>query len=179
MKYTQIIDSPIGPLTLVSNGAALTGLYMNAHKHGPTDHADWQDGANDAVLNEASDQLDQFFKGERKQFDLPLAPFGTEFQLKCWIELSKIPFGETLSYGEMAKRVGDPAACRAVGAANGRNPISIVVPCHRVIGASGKLVGFGGGLPRKASLLGFERAVCFGESGKEYWSENPMQAQIA
>jgi methylated-DNA-[protein]-cysteine S-methyltransferase len=171
MKLTRMVGSPIGPLELVGNGNAIVGLYMNPHKHGPADGLDWHDGADDAVLAEAARQLAEFFTGKRKAFELPLEPLGTEFQKRCWAELRKIPFGETISYGEMAKRVGDPSACRAVGAANGRNPISIVVPCHRVIGATGKLVGFGGGLDRKASLLAFERAICFEEAAGEFWGE--------
>jgi methylated-DNA-[protein]-cysteine S-methyltransferase len=174
MKFSRIIASPIGPLTLVGNGAALVGLYINRHVHPPkSEH--WQNGNQDSFLKEAEQQLSSFFKGEIQNFSLPIQPHGTEFQIRCWTELSKIPYGETISYGEMARRLGNPDASRAVGAANGQNPISVIVPCHRVIGANGKLVGFGGGIPRKAALLAFERAICFGESAEEFWEANPIQ----
>jgi len=172
--YYQILESPIGPLTILSDGKGLTGLYMNAHKYGPTDTTGWEEAPEDPVVAEAARQLTEFFEGTRTEFDLPLSAHGTEFQKRCWDQLSTIPYGETWSYGEMAKRVGNPEASRAVGAANGQNPISIIVPCHRVIGANGKLVGFGGGLPRKAALLAFERAVKFGESAGEFWAANPV-----
>ncbi|HWD41798.1 MAG TPA: methylated-DNA--[protein]-cysteine S-methyltransferase, partial [Fimbriimonas sp.] len=123
------------------------------------------------ILASAADQIRSYFAGELQKFDLGLAPEGTEFQKQVWSELTRIPFGETISYGELSKRVaGDISASRAVGAANGQNPISIVVPCHRVIGSNGSLTGFGGGLQRKADLLGLERAVLFGETGAEYWA---------
>ena len=101
--------------------------------------------------------MNEFFRGDRRVFDLSLAPAGTAFQLRVWEELGHIPYGETISYGELARRIGDPKASRAVGLANGRNPISILIPCHRVIGANGKLTGYGGGVERKAALLDFER----------------------
>ena len=151
--YTRI-DTPVGPALLVSDGAALTGLYLNEP---PQIGADWREDAGAAPLPEARRQLDAYFAGERRDFDLPLAPRGTEFQRRVWGELTRIPHGETISYGELARRVGDPKAARAVGMANGRNPISIVVPCHRVVGASGKLVGYSGGLDRKAALLAGEQ----------------------
>ena len=110
-----------------------------------------------SVVAETVRQLDQYFEGERTDFDLPLDPQGSPFQQQAWLALRTIPYGETVSYGEQARRLGDPNKARAVGAANGRNPISIVVPCHRVIGTSGKLVGFGGGLDAKAWLLAHER----------------------
>jgi methylated-DNA-[protein]-cysteine S-methyltransferase len=170
----QIIDSPIGPLTVLSDGSSLIGLYMNVYRHGPSVKDDWVAGSEDPVIQVAGNQLGEFFAGTRMEFDLPLNAKGTEFQRQCWNLLSAIPYGETWSYGEMAKRLGSPEASRAVGAANGQNPISIVVPCHRVIGSNGKLVGFGGGIPRKAALLAFERAMKFGESGSDFWAENPL-----
>jgi methylated-DNA-[protein]-cysteine S-methyltransferase len=108
---------------------------------------------------EVARQLDEFFEGRRQTFDFPLAPKGTNFQKYVWAELLKIPFGETISYGELARRIGNPAACRAVGRANATNPIALIVPCHRVIGTSGKLTGYGGGLDLKEKLLAWERAV--------------------
>jgi methylated-DNA-[protein]-cysteine S-methyltransferase len=110
-------------------------------------------------LDEARRQLEAYFAGELRDFDLPLAPEGSEFQLRVWEQLRAIPYGETISYGELARRVGDPAAARAVGLANGRNPLPVIVPCHRVIGADGSLTGFGGGLERKRRLLELEAGV--------------------
>jgi methylated-DNA-[protein]-cysteine S-methyltransferase len=110
-------------------------------------------------LDEARRQLEAYFAGELREFDLPLAPEGSEFQLRVWEQLRAIPYGETISYGELARRVGDPAAARAVGLANGRNPLPVIVPCHRVIGADGALTGFGGGLERKRRLLELEAGV--------------------
>ncbi len=109
-------------------------------------------------------QIEEFFAGKRQTFDFPLAPEGTAFQKRVWAELLNIPFGETISYGEVARRIGNPAACRAVGSANGRNPIAVVVPCHRVIGGNGKLTGYGGGLELKDKLLAWERQVRYGDS---------------
>jgi methylated-DNA-[protein]-cysteine S-methyltransferase len=149
--------SPIGPLLLVSNGSALTGLYMGNHAGGPEIQADWQE--HEAQFGSVCGQLSAYFTKELKEFDVPLAPAGTEFQQKVWQELRRIRYGETISYGELARRINQPAASRAVGRANGLNPISIIVPCHRVIGANGTLTGYGGGLDRKRWLLSHECAV--------------------
>ena len=145
--------SPLGDLLLAADDdGRLTGLYLPDHRHGPSaDPA--RDGARFAAAHE---QLDAYFTGELEAFDLPLAPEGTPFQRRVWDELTRIPFGETISYGELARRLGDERLVRAVGTANGRNPISIVIPCHRVIGADGSLVGYGGGLERKRWLLDHE-----------------------
>lgn len=155
-----VIDSPIGPLTLVTDGEALTGLYMETHRH--TEPSAWGSRveADDApgVLREAARQLGEYFAGERTDFDLPLRPRGTPFQQAVWQGLRSIGYGETISYAELARRVGSPSASRAVGLANGRNPISVVVPCHRVIGADGSLTGYGGGVDRKRRLLELERS---------------------
>jgi len=152
--YFTTMSSPIGELTLTSDGDALTGLYMQHHRHAPPVPADavrdW------APFAAACLQLDEYFAGSRRTFDLPLNASGSEFQRAVWAALLEIPYGETRTYGEQARRLGRPDASRAVGLANGRNPISIVVPCHRVIGASGKLTGYGGGLDRKRFLLVLE-----------------------
>jgi methylated-DNA-[protein]-cysteine S-methyltransferase len=169
MNFYTTIESPIDPLLLISDGEHLTGVYMSPHKGGPELPGDSISDPENKPLKVAADQLRAYFAGELKQFDLPTLGDGTDFQRQCWHQLSLIPYAETISYGEMARRVGDPKASRAVGAANGRNPISIVVPCHRVIGANGSLVGFGGGLDRKAKLIGFERAMLFGESAHSFW----------
>ena len=156
-SYFTTVESPIGELTLTGDGQALTGLYMQHHRHQP---ALDRDAVRDpAPFVEARWQLAQYFAGERTAFDLRLAPAGTPFQREVWDALLAIPYGETISYGELARRVGRPAASRAVGLANGRNPISIVVPCHRVVGASGALTGYGGGIDRKRFLLALETGV--------------------
>jgi len=151
------MESPIGTLHLVAEEGALVGLAMEERPKRTATAA--SPGAEDPVLAEAERQLTAWFKGERTGFDLKLAPKGTPFQLAVWRALREIPFGETCSYRDLAARVGRPKAVRAVGAANGRNPIAIVVPCHRVIGADGTLTGYGGGLPRKRWLLAHEHEV--------------------
>jgi methylated-DNA-[protein]-cysteine S-methyltransferase len=149
------LQSPIGRLMLTSDGAALTGLYMEpSRKTQSTDG--WSEDAAAPPLAAALRQLTEYFAGTRREFDLPLRLRGTEFQKRVWQELTEIPYGQTWSYGELAKRINNPSASRAVGLANGRNPISILVPCHRVIGADGSLTGYGGGLERKRWLLAHE-----------------------
>lgn len=156
LTYYTILESPVGPLQLISDGTALTGLFMNEHKGGPATGEHWIRADNHALLTEARRQIADYFAGTRKAFDLPLAPCGTDFQKRVWNALSQIPFGTTISYGELARRIGNPKASRAVGLANGQNPLSIIVPCHRVIGANGKLTGYGGGIERKRALLALE-----------------------
>jgi methylated-DNA-[protein]-cysteine S-methyltransferase len=150
----DVVPTPIDRLVVASDGSAIVGVWMaNAEPDAPG----WADqcGA-DSLLDEARRQLVAYFAGQLRAFDLPLAPNGTEFQRRVWTELTKIPFGTTTSYAELARRVSSAAAVRAVGAANGRNPIPIIVPCHRVIGSDGSLTGFGGGLHRKRWLLEHE-----------------------
>jgi methylated-DNA-[protein]-cysteine S-methyltransferase len=160
MTFYTCSDSPVGPIRLTSkDGIALSGLYMNEHKHGPTIGNEWTRDDDLPLFIEAKRQLAAYFAGQLKEFDLPLHAPGTPFQQRVWAALRAIPFGVTISYGELAKRIGNPNAFRAVGLANGRNPISIIVPCHRVIGANGGLTGYGGGLSRKEILLVLERSV--------------------
>jgi methylated-DNA-[protein]-cysteine S-methyltransferase len=147
-----VIDSPIGRLTLVADDGALIGLYMQRHRR-RTALGDRVDAGFDDVIS----QLGEYFAGTRKAFDLVLRPDGDEFQHRVWDLLRTIPYGETRSYGQLARELGDPALAPAVGAANARNPLSILVPCHRVVGADGALVGYAGGLERKAFLLDLER----------------------
>jgi methylated-DNA-[protein]-cysteine S-methyltransferase len=156
------VDSPIGQLLLTSDGESLTGLYMGTPSKSPQLDSDWAEKPNAAPLSEVARQLEQYFAGNRKVFDLPLKMQGTEFQKRVWRQLTKIPFGETWSYGQLAKRLENPNGSRAVGLANGRNPIAVIVPCHRVIGANGSLTGFGGGIPRKQWLLSHEGIPCNG-----------------
>lgn len=154
--YFTYVESPVGPLLLVSNGEALTGLYMNEHLYGPKFTADWRE-ERVPVLEEAARQLEEYFAGKRRVFELPLAPKGTPFQQQVWKALLELPFGETSTYGEIARRIGKPSAPRAVGAANGQNPISIIIPCHRLVASDGKLIRYGGGLGRKQFLLDHEK----------------------
>jgi methylated-DNA-[protein]-cysteine S-methyltransferase len=155
MTWTLIDDTPVGPLRLDADGDGLTGLHFGLG----TPAGERDDDA--PVLRAAAEQLAEYFAGERRHFDLPLAPRGTPFQQSVWAQLRLIPYGTTVTYGEIARRLGSPNACRAVGLANGRNPISIIVPCHRVVGANGSLTGFGGGMPAKRTLLDLESGMLF------------------
>jgi methylated-DNA-[protein]-cysteine S-methyltransferase len=150
-------DSPLGPLTLRAFDGVLDGLYMTEHRHGPSDEA--LGGLVADAVPAAREQLAAYFAGELRDFDLEVALRGTEFQQRVWAALREIPFGETCSYTELAAAIGSPTAVRAVGLANGKNPVSIVVPCHRVVGANGSLTGYGGGTDRKRALLELEGAA--------------------
>jgi methylated-DNA-[protein]-cysteine S-methyltransferase len=158
-RYETFYDSPLGEMLLVANGDALTGVYFSHQKYFPQDGDVRRDGDDIAVLNDTKRQLDEYFHEGRRTFALPLAPEGTPFQQSVWAELRRIPFGETRSYGELAYALGDANKSRAVGAANGRNPITIIVPCHRVIGADGTLTGYASGVERKLALLSLEGAA--------------------
>ncbi|YAL83732.1 methylated-DNA--[protein]-cysteine S-methyltransferase [Dermacoccaceae bacterium W4C1] len=155
-RHQVVQASPVGPLTLVGNGVAVTAIYMSEHRHAPASETFGQRVRNDAVLTEAARQLGAYFAGELTEFDLPTAAGGTEFQQRVWAGLKGIRYGEVISYGELATRINAPGASRAVGLANGRNPLSIVVPCHRVVGANGSLTGYGGGVQNKRVLLELE-----------------------
>lgn len=148
------MDSPIGQLTLTAEGDALTGVHMHEQRHLPAMPPSIEH--DDAALAPFVAQLEAYFAGDLTDFDLPIELHGTAFQRQVWAALQEIPYGETISYGELASRVGNPKASRAVGLANGRNPVAIVIPCHRVIGADGSLTGYGGGLERKVWLLDHE-----------------------
>lgn len=156
MRIHTVTTSPIGDLTLVAEGDALVGLHMDARKHAPD--ADGLGQRDDAWFADVVAQLGEYFAGERQVFDLPLAPRGEAWQQEVWALLREIPYGETRSYGDLARQLGDVNLSQAVGAANGRNPIGIIVPCHRVIGADGSLVGYAGGLDRKRFLLALEES---------------------
>ncbi|MEX0167640.1 methylated-DNA--[protein]-cysteine S-methyltransferase [Streptomyces sp. LMG1-1-1.1] len=149
-----VVDSPYDPLTLVAVDGVLSRVHMTGQRHRPPEETF---GAPDPrPFTEAVRQLDAYFAGELTAFDLPLNLIGTPFQLRVWDRLLHIPYGETRTYGELAEELGNPGSSRAVGLANGKNPVSIIVPCHRVIGAGGSLTGYGGGLDRKQRLLAFE-----------------------
>jgi methylated-DNA-[protein]-cysteine S-methyltransferase len=158
MTYYTCCESPIAPILLTSDGTSLTCLYLVA-PHGPAIDPGWVRRDDAAPFAETKRQLAAYFEGRLTEFDLPLAMAGTPFQKRVWDELQRIAYGDTISYGELARRIGQPSASRAVGLANGRNPIGIIVPCHRVIGTNGKLTGYGGGLPRKEALLALEASV--------------------
>ena len=149
------IESPIGRLTLAADDSGLREIQFTNGRDSLRRQSEWREAS--AAMKEAIRQLRAYFAGELEAFDLPLAPKGTPFQQKVWSELCKIPYGETISYGELARRIGNPNASRAVGLANGSNPIPIIIPCHRVIGANGKLTGYGGGLEIKEKLLALEQ----------------------
>lgn len=156
MRHTTI-DSPIGPLTLVADGDELVGLYMAGQAHRPPDERFGEPAAaDDAVLTEVADELAEYFAGRRTAFGVPTRAAGTAFQRAVWERIAAIPFGTTATYTQLAAELGRPTATRAVGAAVGRNPLSVVVPCHRVLGAGGALTGYAGGLDRKRVLLALE-----------------------
>ena len=155
------LPSPVGILRLVADDGGLREIWFENGRHQKAPHSQWRRAAAPFVL--VRRQLEEYFAGERQQFELPLHPHGTEFQLKVWWELARIPYGATISYGQLAQRIDQPLAVRAVGAANGRNPLPIVLPCHRVIGSDGSLTGFGGGLPTKRYLLALENGVAHGD----------------
>ncbi|GFG84282.1 methylated-DNA--[protein]-cysteine S-methyltransferase [Mycolicibacter algericus] len=154
MIYQRTIDSPIGPLTLAGANGKLSHLLMLDHSHAP-DRTGWR--RDDSAFPDAVEQLAAYFAGDLTEFELTYEMAGTEFQRRVWTALLTIPYGQTRSYGELATQIGAPTASRAVGLANGRNPISIIVPCHRVIGSNGSLTGYGGGIDRKRTLLDLER----------------------
>ena len=153
--HYRMVDSPIGPLTLAGVGSTLIHLRMAEQTHEP-DRSGWQP-AGDRAFNDAVEQLQAYFAGSLTEFDVDLRLEGTDFQRRVWAALRTIPYGETRSYGEIAIEIGSPGASRAVGLANGRNPIGIIVPCHRVIGSTGGLTGYGGGIDRKRALLAQEK----------------------
>jgi methylated-DNA-[protein]-cysteine S-methyltransferase len=149
-----MIESPVGMLLLAADAAGLRVLSFESSKRATPVQPEWREDR--APFVEAIRQLRAYFHGELREFDLPLAPEGTEFQLRVWDSLRTIPYGETISYGQLAQKIGNPKAVRAVGLANGCNPIPIIIPCHRVIGSDGGLTGFGGGLSNKRKLLALE-----------------------
>jgi methylated-DNA-[protein]-cysteine S-methyltransferase len=156
MSYYTLLDSPVGMLRLTSDGKALTGLDMLNDGDDVSPGKGWIQKDDLQLFQSTRRQLGEYFAGKRRDFDLPLSMEGTEFRRRVWQELTRIPYGTTISYGELAHRVGNDKASRAVGLANGCNPIGIIVPCHRVIGANGTLTGYGGGLERKRILLDLE-----------------------
>ena len=152
------LPSPLGEMLLVANpdGTALTGLYLVKQKYFPAQAVQWDEVPQLPLFRSAAAQLREYFAGARKAFDLPLAPAGTPFQRQVWAAIAAVPFAATITYGELAARCGRPSAVRAAGAATGRNPLTIVIPCHRIVGRGGALTGYAGGLDRKRTLLALE-----------------------
>lgn len=156
--YTDV-DTPLGPILLVSDGAALTGFYFIGQKYAPETTALWRRDPGLALFRDVEAQIAAYTSGRLQTFDVPIRFEGTPFQLRVWQAIAAIPFGTTLSYSALAERIGAPSSMRAVGAATGRNPISLIVPCHRVVGRDGALTGYAGGLDRKRVLLNFESVL--------------------
>lgn len=154
--YYDIIDSPMGSILIASRNNALAGLWFEGQKYQGKPEADWEKRPNDQVLRMVASQLKQYYAGKRTAFDVELSLSGTDFQKSVWKELQNIPYGQTISYGELATRLDKPTAVRAAAAAVGRNPVSLVVPCHRVVGSNGALTGYAGGITRKKGLLRLE-----------------------
>jgi methylated-DNA-[protein]-cysteine S-methyltransferase len=156
MRYTATYQSPLGEMLVISTADALVGLHFIGQKYFPRVDAAWKEDPNVAPIRETIKQLDEYFAGERDRFDVPLGPYGTSYQHAIWNAISTVRYGETITYGELARRAGHPQDARAAGAATGQNPIGIIVPCHRIIGANGKLTGYAGGLDKKRALLALE-----------------------
>ena len=159
MSYYDIYESPHGRMLLVADDAGLSGVYFEGQKYFPQIAAEWRRDSRQPTLSQAKRELAEYFGRERKTFEVPLAPRGTAFQRAVWDAISTVAFGDTIAYGELAKRARCPASVRAAGAATGRNPLTIVVPCHRIVGATGSLTGYAGGLERKRALLALESGI--------------------
>ena len=158
------MPSPLGDVLLVARNDALCGVYFHDQKYFPSVDSAWTEEPRAPVLSAARRQLDEYFAGSRACFDVPLGPKGTPFQLKIWNAIAEVPCGETQTYADLAARIGHRASARAAGAATGRNPLSIIVPCHRILGSDGSLTGYAGGLDRKQRLLALERSVALERS---------------
>jgi methylated-DNA-[protein]-cysteine S-methyltransferase len=159
MTRFKRFTTPLGPVLAIANDLGITGIYFVGQRYEIVIEDDWREERDDPVLDECARQLGEYFEGRRREFDLPLAADGSDFQRRVWREIARIPFGETVSYAELARRAGAAGSARAAGAATGHNPLSVVVPCHRVIGSDGSLTGYAGGLERKTRLLEIEGAL--------------------
>ncbi len=156
MHRYDFYDGPQGRMVLVARGDGLSGVYFDGQKHFPETSPEWTRDARHAPLAQAKRELAEYFAGRRQRFEVALSPEGTPFQRAVWKAISTVRFGETITYGELARRAGHPGSARAAGAATGRNPIGVIVPCHRIMGSSGALTGYAGGLERKRALLALE-----------------------
>lgn len=159
MNDYDFYDSPRGRMLLVANDEGLCGAYFDGQKYLPPIGADWRQDARNVFLQQAKRELKEYFAGRRQRFEVALAPEGTPFQRSVWQVIFKVGFGKTISYGELARRAGSPGSARAAGAATGRNPVSVIVPCHRIVGSNGSLTGYAGGLDRKRALLALEAGL--------------------
>jgi methylated-DNA-[protein]-cysteine S-methyltransferase len=159
MRCYDFYESPHGRILLVASNAGLSGVYFNGQKYHPQLEATWRHDTGNALLRQAKRELAEYFGGERKRFEIALAPEGSPFQRQVWKAISTVEFGTTITYGELARRAGCPGSARAAGAATGRNPIGIIVPCHRIVGSNGALTGYAGGLDKKRALLALEGAT--------------------
>ena len=155
IRYARL-KTPLGTLIAIAAGGVVTGLHFDGGRHAPVIAPEWREDPYASPLRECAEQLADYFAGKRQCFDLPVAPRGTPFQQRVWREIAKVPYGATITYAELAVRAGAPGSARAAGAATGRNPLAIVVPCHRIVGSGGALTGYAGGLPRKVGLLALE-----------------------
>jgi methylated-DNA-[protein]-cysteine S-methyltransferase len=172
MRYFASYQSPLGDMLLVATDAALVGVYFSEQKYFPRRDPAWREDANLAPIRQTLRELDEYFAGGRTRFDVALAPHGTPFQRAVWNGIASVEYGRTISYGELARRAGAPGNARAVGAATGQNPIGIIVPCHRIVGADGSLTGYAGGLDKKRALLALEA----GQSQQSLWAAAPGTA---
>ena len=159
MHYYDLYESPQEQMLLVADREGLSGVYFDGQKYLPQVESDWRRDARHALLRQAKRELAEYFGGERKRFETALAPEGTPFQQAVWKAISAVGFGKTITYSELALHAGFPGSARAAGAATGRNPISIIVPCHRIVGSNGSLTGYAGGLDRKRALLALESGI--------------------
>lgn len=159
MHYYDFYDSPQGKMLLVANDAGLSGVYFAGQKYFPQIDPEWRQDARNASLHQTKRELAEYFGGKRERFEMTLAPEGTPFQRSVWKAIFAVGFGKTITYGELAHRAGCPGSARAAGAATGRNPISVIVPCHRIVGSNGSLTGYAGGLDRKRALLALESGI--------------------
>ena len=159
MHYYDLYESPYGQMLLVAQHDALSGVYFDGQKYYPELRYEWRRDARHAPLRQAQRELVEYFGGERKHFEIALAPEGTPFQRSVWKAISNVGFGKTLTYGELARQAGCTGSARAAGAATGRNPLSVIVPCHRIVGSNGSLTGYAGGLDRKRALLALESGI--------------------
>jgi len=171
MTLHSLLESPLGELLLIAHDDSLTGVYFTDQSHAPQVHPNWVRRDDAPVFGEVRRQLLDYAEGASEAFDLPVELTGTKFQVKVWEQIIAIPFGETVTYTELARRIGDPQAVRAVGTAAGANPVCWVIPCHRVVGKDGSLTGYAGGLPRKKALLDFEAARHDGREIVLAWDE--------
>ena len=164
MHYYDLYESPYGQMLLVADGEGLSAVYFDGQKYFPQMGPEWRRDARHGPLRQAKRELAEYFAGERKRFEIALAPEGTPFQRSVWKAISTVDFGQTIAYGELARRAGSPGSVRAAGAATGRNPITIIIPCHRIVGSDGSLTGYAGGLDRKRALLALESGIAMADA---------------